>query len=199
MGFTVTPAVGSTVLDGIRIYPGQDATDNDPTSYKLEGSNDGITYTTLSSGPLALPGARNATTGAVDPCYQDGSGNYASLQEILFSNVRGFTTYRLTFPNVVSPNTAAYLEVGEVELLGVPGLGTFQPVIGQAVYSAGKLGISGSGGSPGGSFTVQTNASLSNPAGWGTSSTGTYDSSGNFSVSLPVSAANAKLFYRIQQ
>ena len=199
VGFTVTPAVGSTVLDGIRIYPGQDATDNDPTSYKLEGSNDGITYTTLSSGPLALPGARNATTGAVDPCYQDGSGNYASLQEILFSNVRGFTTYRLTFPNVVSPNTAAYLEVGEVELLGVPGLGTFQPVIGQAVYSAGKLGISGSGGSPGGSFTVQTNASLSNPAGWGTSSTGTYDSSGNFSVSLPVSAANAKLFYRIQQ
>jgi hypothetical protein len=201
VGFTVTPAVGSTVLAGIRFYPGQDSSANDPSSYILEGSNDGgTTYVTISSGPLALPGARNSINGAVDPCYQDPVApyEYASVEEILFSNVRGFTTYRLTFPNVVSPNAASYLEVGEIELLGVPGVGSFQPVIGQAIFSAGNLSISGTGGTPSASFMVQTNANLSNPAGWNTASTGTYDSSGNFSARLPVSAATPVLFYRIQ-
>jgi hypothetical protein len=201
VGFTNTPAVGSTVLSGLRIYPGQDASANDPSSYILEGSNDGgITYLTLSSGPLALPGTRNPTSSAVDPAYFNPlTLTYVSVQEILFSNTRGFTSYRLTFPNVVSPSSASYLEVGEVELLGVPGLGVAQPVIGHAVISAGNLSISGTGGTPLGGFTVQTNANLSGSTGWNTAMTGTYDSSGNFSISLPVSSANSKLFYRIQQ
>jgi len=197
VGFTVTPAVGSTVLAGIRIYPGADSAGMDPSSYILDGSNDGITWSTIASGPLALPGNRNAISGVVDPTYFDGT-QYASVQEILFSNTRGFTNYRLTFPNIVDPNNNN-LELGDVELLGVPGVGVFQPVIGKAVFSAGNLSITGSGGTPSASYTVQTNANLSATSGWNTASTGTFDSSGNFSVSLPISSATPKLFYRIQQ
>jgi len=35
-------------------------------------------------------------------------------------------------------------------------------------------------------------------ASWGAAATGTFDASGNFSVSLPVSPANPRLFYLIQ-
>jgi hypothetical protein len=190
VGMTITPVVGSTVLDGLRVYPGQDSADNDPSSFVLEGSNDGTTYSTIASGPLALPLDRNSIALVVDPTQ-------SAAQEILFSNTRGFTTYRLTFPNVVNSNNASYLEVGEVEFLGVPGGGVAQPVISTPKLSGGNLSISGSGGTPNGTYTVQTNASLTLP-NWGAASTGTFDGSGNFSVSLPVSSNNPRLFYRIK-
>src|SRR5581483_11214314 len=101
VGLIITPAAGSTVVTGLRVYPGQDAVANDPNSFVLEGSNDGGTnYTPIASGPLSLPAARNSADLPVDPLQ-------ASVQELLFSNTRGFTTYRLTFPNVVAPNTAS--------------------------------------------------------------------------------------------
>jgi hypothetical protein len=189
----VTPAVGSTVLAGLRFYPGADAQGFDPSGYILEGSNDGgTTYSTIDSGPLALPATRNPAAAAVDPTVD-------SVQEILFSNGRGFTTYRLTFPSIVSPSTAAYLEIAEVEFLGVPGLGVSQPTITKTSVSGGNLSLSGSGGPANGNFSVLTNASLTVPISrWGVAATGTYDATGKFSVSLPVSATNPKLFYLIQ-
>ncbi len=201
VGLIVTPAVGSTVLAGLRVYAGADPQQFDPNGYILEGSNDGgSTYTPIASGPLSLPAGpagRNTTAYAADPAYQVSSGVYVAVQEILFSNTRGFTTYRLTFPSVVNTNTADHLTIGEVELLGVSGTGVVQPVITHTTLSGGSLHISGAGGTPLASFTVQTNANLTLPAGWNTAATGSYDSSGNFSVSLPVSPTTPQLFYRI--
>ncbi|MDR3377199.1 MAG: immunoglobulin domain-containing protein [Verrucomicrobiae bacterium] len=192
VGLIVTPAVGSTVLDGIRVYPGADSAANDPSGYILEGSNDGgKTYSTISSGALSLPAPRNSSGLLTDPTAVN------SVQEILFANYRGFTTYRLTFPNVVNSNSAAYLEVGDIELLGVPGTGTAQPIIGKATFSNGSLVITGTGGTASGSFVVQTNGNLLLPNGWGTAASGTYDASGNFTNSLPVNAKTPQLFYRI--
>src|SRR5665213_2507554 len=188
VGMTITPAVGSTVLDGLRIYPGQDAADGDPSSFVLEGSNDGTTYSTIASGPLALPLDRNSIAIAVDPTQ-------SAAQEILFSNTHGYTTYRLTFPNVVNSNNVAYLEVGEVEFLGVPGGGAL--AISTTTLSGGNLNISGTGGTPSGSFSIQTNANLTLP-NWGPAMTGSFDSIGNFSISLPVSSTNPRLFFRIK-
>jgi hypothetical protein len=198
VGVIVTPSVGSTVLAGLRFYPGQDAQNSDPSSFVLEGSNDGgTTYATIASGPLSLPLGRNPVSAVVDPTYLIGQGQYVQAQEILFSNSRGYTTYRLTFPDVVTPSTASDLEIGEVEFLGVPGAGVLQPVIGGTKIVGGNLSISGSGGAPSGTFTVQTNANLTLPS-WGTALTGTFDGSGNFSISLPVSSTNTHLFYRIK-
>jgi hypothetical protein len=193
VGVVVTPAVGSTVLAGLRVYPGQDALANDPNGFVLEGSNNGGTnYSPIASGPLSLPAARNSIGLNVDPLQ-------ASVQEVLFSNTRGFTTYRLTFPSVVDPNTASYLEVGDVEFLGVPGVGLHQPVVSSPKLSGGNLTLGGSGGPANATYTVRTNATLAVPvAGWGAAATGTFDSSGNFSISLPVNPANPHLFYLIQ-
>ena len=192
-GVVVTPAVGSTVLAGLRVYPGQDGAANDPNGFKLEGSNDGGTnYTLIASGPLSLPLTRNSAALVVDPVQ-------AWAQELLFSNTRGFTSYRLTFPDVVDPGTASYLEVGEIELLGVPGVGVAQPVFLGPVLHGGNLTLSGTGGPANGTFTVRTNANVTAPvASWGAATTGTFDGSGNFSVSLPVNPANPRLFILIQ-
>ena len=193
VGLIVTPAVGSTVLAGLRVYPGQDAGANDPNGFILEGSNDGGTnYAAIASGPLSLPAGRNSTGLFVDPLQ-------ASVQEVLFPNTRGFTTYRLTFPNVVDPNTASYLEVGEVEFLGVPGVGVPQPVVSSPKLSNGNLILGGTGGPANATYTVRTNANLAVPmASWGAAGTGKFDGSGNFSITLPVNPAVPHLFYLIQ-
>ncbi len=192
VGLTVTPAVGSTVLSGIRIYPGQAAITSDPIDYKLEGSNDGANYSTIASGSLSLPTYRNDLALGVDPIS-------AWCQEILFSNTRGFTTYRLTFSTVVNPSSVSYMAIGEIELLGVPGAGASQPMISSPTYSGGNIHFIVSGGTPNGTYSVLTNSDLTVPvANWGTFSTGSFDSSGNINVSLPVSTANKSLNYIIK-
>jgi hypothetical protein len=193
VGVVITPAVGSTVLSGIRFYPGQDAPGSDPSGYVLEGSNDGTTYTTISSGSLSL-GARNTIDLAVDPTQ-------SSATEILFSNTKGYTSYRLTFPTIANPGNsgASYLELGDIELLGVAGGGVAQPMISGTTFSGGNLNITGNGGAPNGSYSVLTNGDLTVPvASWGTAMTGTFDGSGNFTISLPVSMSNSHLFYVIK-
>ena len=193
VGVILTPAVGSTVLTGLRVYPGQDAADSDPSGFVLEGSNDGgTTYASIASGSLSLPLDRNSIALPVDPTQ-------AAVQEVLFSNTKGYTTYRLTFPTVRSPGTAATLEVGDVEFLGVPGVGVAQPVISSTTLSGGNLHFSITGGTPSGTYSVLTNVNPTVPlASWGTAASGTLDGSGSASVSLPVSPSNPRLFYVIK-
>jgi hypothetical protein len=193
VGVILTPAVGSTVLTGLRVYPGADPAANDPSGFVLEGSNNGGTsYSLIASGALSLPPERNSSANVIDPTQ-------ASVQEVLFSNTRGFTTYRLTFPSVADTNAVSFLEVDEVEFLGVPGVGVQHPVFSAPKLIGGNLSLSGSGGPANGTFTVRTNANVAVPvASWGAAKTGTFDASGNFSISLPVSAANPRLFYLIQ-
>jgi hypothetical protein len=192
-GLVVTPAVGSTVLAGIRFYPGQAAIGNDPADYKLDGSTDGgVSFTTIASGALSLPPYRNDLSLPVDPVS-------AWAQEILFSNTKGYTTYRLTFMDDVDPATTSFLAVGEIELLGVPGVGVAQPMISTTTLTGGNLNIAGSGGTPNGTYSVVTNGNLTVPVGnWTQATTGTFDASGNFSISLPVSTSNPQLFYLIK-
>jgi hypothetical protein len=84
-----------------------------------------------------------------------------------------------------------------MELLGVAS--ATRPFISSTVRSGNNLLVSGSGGTPGGSFSVLTNGNVAAPvASWGTNTTGTFDGSGNFSASLPISPSNPRLFYLIQ-
>ena len=186
----LTPAVGNTVLTGLRFYPSADTAAKDPASFVLQGSNDGgVGYTTIASGSLSLPLLRNAPGTGVNPID-------FWAQEVLFPNTHGYTTYRLQLPTVRDPNTAESMHVAEIEFLGVAVQP--QPFISGTHYSGGNLIFTISGGTPNGTFTVQTNANLTTPLGWGTATTGTLDGSGNAPISLPVSATNPRLFYRIQ-
>lgn len=191
VGLIITPSVGPTRVTGVRIYPGGDGSQSDPADFKLEGSNNGgTTYTTIvPATALSLPEDRNLVTSAIDPLV-------TAVQEILFANSQGYTSYRLTFNHTKDDNNANSMSIGEIELLGV--VVAVQPVISSTTLSGANLNIAGSGGAAGGSFTVLTNASLTVPvASWGAATTGTFDGSGNFSISLPVSPSNPRLFYLI--
>ena len=113
-GCVVTPGVGATLVNGLRVYTANDAPERDPSDYKLEGSTDGgSTYTLIASNSLALPDDRNTTGGAPDPLLQ-------FVQEVRFPNVLGYSTYRLTFSHYKGGAGQASMQLGEIELLGVP-------------------------------------------------------------------------------
>lgn len=113
VGFTVKPAMGNTIVSALRIYTANDFEGRDPADYVLEGSIDGAAYTTVSSGPLALPAGRNTTaTDAINPLTQN-------LQEVRFTNTVGYSYYRLSFNNVKDNAGSAATQIAEAELLGV--------------------------------------------------------------------------------
>jgi hypothetical protein len=111
VGFEVTPLAGGTILNVLRFYTANDATERDPADYLLEGSNDGgASYTTIASGSLALPDGRNAAALALTPLT-------LVIREARFANTTGYTKYRVSFATTKSASTL--LQIGEVELLGV--------------------------------------------------------------------------------
>lgn len=115
-GFTVTPGVGPTFVTGLRFYTANDAVERDPASYLLEGSNDGVAFTTISAGDLALPEGRNPgglppNAIPIDPLTQ-------FHQELSFANAVSYTNYRVTFPTLKDAAAANSMQIAEVELLG---------------------------------------------------------------------------------
>jgi len=154
-GLIVTPAVGSTVVTGLRLYTANDAVDRDPADFKLEGSTDGTTFTEIASGPLSLPAGRNAAALPLDPILQPN-------QEVNFANTAGYTTYRLTFTNVKNNAAVNSMQIGEIELLGTPGNGTPQGPRLQIARSGANVTISWDG-----TGTLQATSDLNNPQ-WAT-------------------------------
>jgi hypothetical protein len=100
-GMTITPAAGASVITGLGLTSANDAPERDPASYKLEGSNDGTTFTLISEGAAPKFTAR------------------AERQTVSFANTAAYTVFRLTFPTVVNAATANSMQIAEVELLGV--------------------------------------------------------------------------------
>jgi hypothetical protein len=165
------------VVTGLRVYTANDATERDPIDFKLEGSNDGATYTTVASGALALPLTRNAGGQAIDPLT-------LANQEVSFPNSAGYTTYRLTFNNVRDNASANSVQIGEVEFLGTSGAGSASLSI--ARNSDGTITITSSG--PG---TLESTTSLNPPVSWNN------EGAINGSTTLP--ATGAMRFFRVVQ
>lgn len=100
-GFTVTPHVGTTIVQGLTLMSANDHPDFDPASYILSGSNDGTNFIVISSGPVPPFSAR------------------FHKQEFYFlQHTNSYTSYRLIFPTVADPVMAVAMHIAEVELLG---------------------------------------------------------------------------------
>jgi hypothetical protein len=136
VSLVVTPFAGSTIVTGLRVYTADANPERDPADYMLEGSNDGTNYFAISSGALALPLDRNATSLLVDPITD-------AMQEVLFPNNASYTSYRITFNHVRDDSSANELQFAEVELLGVPGTSAGSPSL-TFSFSAGNLSITSS-------------------------------------------------------
>jgi hypothetical protein len=174
------PAIGSTLVTGLRIYTAVDAPERDPADYKLEGSNDGgTTYSLISQGALALPAARADNAQAFDPLIQP-------LQEIRFANNRPFTSYRLTFAHTKDDNAANSLQISELELLGVAA--PPNPVLTISTGTGGTLTITSSAN---GTLQSRTNVA-----------TGTWVTEGPITAGTPVvitpSPTDPPKFFRVQ-
>jgi len=101
----------STLVMGLRIYTADGNMERDPADYVLEGSLDGVTFTSIGSGALSLPTTRNATGSPLDPLTQ-------AYEDIYFrSNTNSYPIYRLTFNDVRDASTAICLQVAEVQFL----------------------------------------------------------------------------------
>lgn len=98
-GFTVSPAIGLSVVQGLTLTSANDAPDRDPANYTLEGSYDGVNFTMISSGTVAPFAAR------------------FEKHTILFANKIPYIHYRLLFPATQGPSTCC-MQISEVELLG---------------------------------------------------------------------------------
>jgi hypothetical protein len=101
-GFTVTPA-GATTIRGIALTSANDAPERDPASFKIEGSVNGTSFTTIAEGPVSVFPARFLR------------------REFYFDNSTAYTSYRVTFPTVANASNANSMQIADVELLGYPG------------------------------------------------------------------------------
>ena len=100
-GFTVTPSVGRTLVQGLTLTSANDAPERDPASFTLEGSDDGINFTLIASNSVPPFPSR------------------AFTQTFSFANNTPYAAYRLLFPTVANPAVAGSMQVVEVELLGM--------------------------------------------------------------------------------
>ena len=108
-GFVVAGAKSSFPVTQMVMVTANDVPERDPASYTLEGSNDGINWTPISSGALALPPERNISI-----------TNFAvASQSITFANSTTFSSYRVVFPTVKNAGAADSMQIAEVSLLGL--------------------------------------------------------------------------------
>jgi hypothetical protein len=177
VGLVVTPGAGPTRLNGLRIYTANDAEERDPANYVLEGSNNGgSSYTAISSGALALPTERANNALPFDPTQQP-------MQEIRFANSQSYTSYRLTFNNVKNDGTANSLQLGEIELLGIP---VVAPPVLSVSFSGGQLTISSSVNG-----TLQSTTNLTGAIIWAD------EGPINGSVNIPPAPGVPQKYYRV--
>ena len=116
-GFIVTPSGGVSVVTSLTDFTGNDSIDRDPTSYLLNGSNDGgATFTPISSGSLTLPATRNGG-GSTITGY--GLGTFAG-QTVSIPNSSAYTSYELLFPTV--NGSSCCMQIGEAQLGGTFGV-----------------------------------------------------------------------------
>ena len=83
-----------------------DDTSMDPSSFTLEGTNNGVDYTMIAQGPLSLPSGRN----------NDSTTDFHQVVTFT-SNTTAYDSYRLLFPTVVGNGP---LHIGEIELVPEP-------------------------------------------------------------------------------
>ncbi len=95
-GFSVTPS-GSGIVRTLSLITANDAPERDPTSFLLEGSDDGVTFAPIATGNLTPPTTR------------------FSLFSASFGNATAYRDYRVTFPTIRA-GSANSMQIAEVQL-----------------------------------------------------------------------------------
>jgi hypothetical protein len=106
-GFVVEPASGASIVTGLTLTTANDATERDPISFELSGSNESI------DGPYELIASGDIVDFAQDEPWPRFTMN---ATPITFSNNVAYKYYQVMFPAVRDPGSANSMQIAEVEL-----------------------------------------------------------------------------------
>ena len=107
----LAPDMGATVVMGLTFTTANDATERDPVTYELSGSNGSI------DGPYELIASGEILDFAQDAAWPRRTMNATPIS---FENTAEYTYYQLMFPTVRDAGGANSMQIAEVELLGRP-------------------------------------------------------------------------------
>jgi len=100
-GMTITPT-GQRPVRALTLISAEDAPERDPSSFVLEGSDDGTSFNRIASNAVPAFSTRHF------------------VQSVAFPNTNVFNVYRLLFPTVSNAVAANSMQIAEVELLYWP-------------------------------------------------------------------------------
>ncbi|MBN2844356.1 MAG: hypothetical protein JXM68_14830, partial [Sedimentisphaerales bacterium] len=106
-GLKITPQPTDWIVVGVTFTTANDATERDPISFELYGSNDGIngTYSLIYSGPIT------------EMAQTTPMPRFTKTQPILFNNSVDYDHYMVMFPDTRS-STSGSMQIAEIELVG---------------------------------------------------------------------------------
>ena len=125
-GFQVTPSKSQSIVTGMSFTTANDATERDPISFELYGSNDSIDgpYTLIASGDIV-----DFNLEAVWPRFT------INETPISFDNDAPYDHYQVLFTAVRDAAAANSMQISEVELFGI-NLTAFGPTPADGAYHA---------------------------------------------------------------
>ena len=110
-GIQIEPAFGASVVTGLTFTTANDASERDPISFELSGSNDSI------DGPYTLIASGDIVDFAMEIEWPRFTMN---ATPIAFENDAAYKYYQVMFPALRDAASANSMQIAEVELLGVP-------------------------------------------------------------------------------
>lgn len=116
-GYVVTPVSGASFVNSIRFFCANDIVGRDPRDYTLEGSNDGSSWTTITSGLLLGTLMFPIGRGGVGPIPLN-SPMAQPVMEVNFPNATSYKSYRVTITNNIEPYQTPLMQLAEIQLLG---------------------------------------------------------------------------------
>ncbi|MDB6133501.1 MAG: hypothetical protein JWM59_1744 [Verrucomicrobiales bacterium] len=188
-GLIVTPAGGSSVVTGLRLFTANDFEGRDPAAYELYGTNDPITsvnnsvgnaenWTLISSGPIELPADRNGAEAAVSITNSTAWTSYRFVVTALKDNAQGLMQFsELQLPGEFGPVTPAD---PSFKITGVSTTGS--PIQNVTLTWASEAGAS---------YTVQTSTALS---GWTAAGNPVTATGTSTTATVPVTAGERRFF-----
>jgi hypothetical protein len=136
-GFIITPT-SPGIATGLNLVTANDATERDPTSYIVLGSNSVVANTTTGTG-YDSSDFTVISTGVLVPPTDRG----AAYPSVTFPNSTAYNTYLVMFPTVLNPVAANSMQIAEADLVGISSTGA--TVAGGAVPEPTSLAVLGLG------------------------------------------------------
>jgi hypothetical protein len=182
--YTLAGSANGYALNQIIVHAGWGDSGRDGQGYRID-------YSTVSDPTTFIP----LRTNSYNPSIAGGvpSANRVTLYSAGGPMAQSVARVRLEFLNVEN----GWSGYSEIALFGTPSSSPLS--VNSSADGNGNLILTGSGGTPGGSYAWLTATNVTTPLpNWTTNSTGVFNGSGAFSNAIPINPAVAARFFRLK-